>query len=786
VPLTVPPLDNRTYDELLDEALARIPVHNPEWTNFNESDPGVTLVEVFAFLAESLLYRANQIPERNRRKFLTLLGVPLQPASSARGMVTFSNDRLPPTTLTLNSGVEVRAGQVPFRTERGLDVLPLEARLFYKQPLQAPDDQLTAYYKQLYASYLGDPPAVTEPVLYRTLPLPDPSAREAGINLGQTVDGSVWLALLVRPVDKPYDLGVAAVRRAIAGKTLSLGIVPSLVNAQRVLAPTGANTTDGLDTLQYELPRLLDGGVLPRRARDRVARYQTVGSASEVNVLAEPGVVQITLPSDPAALALWANLDPLESGVADFPPALDDTTLNNRLVTWLRISSPAAIKPRLLFVGANAAMVVQRAHVANEQLPAGTGEPDQLVTLSNTPVVADSVQLSIVLNGRPETWRPIEDLLTAAPEVPVPDVRLAPGAPGTGSAQASGAPSQNAESANVFEVEAESGALRFGDGTRGRRPPQGAVLRAAYDYAVGPAGNVGPGSINAGPALPGGIKVSNPVRTWGGAPGESVEQGEKQVRRYLQHRDRLVVASDFETIALRTPGVDIARVEVVPAFTPELPRTDPGDTPGTVTLMVIPSSDPGQPDAPQPDRLFVDALVSYLEPRRLVATELIVCGPNYREIWVSVGVDVMAGTSTAQVREAVKQAVRTFLAPLPSPPSALLEQEMAFLTAAETARRQKGYPLRKAVVARELAAVASRVPGVQQVNDVLLGLGSGGNVAQIGMSGLDLPRVVGISCTPGDPQSLEQLRGQQAPALTTGTTSPRSTVPVPVIPEECR
>ena len=95
MPLTIPTLDDRRYQDLLDEALARIPVHNPEWTNFNRSDPGVTLIEVFAFLTESLLYRCNQIPERNRRKFLSLLGIPLQPASSSRGIVVFTNERGP-------------------------------------------------------------------------------------------------------------------------------------------------------------------------------------------------------------------------------------------------------------------------------------------------------------------------------------------------------------------------------------------------------------------------------------------------------------------------------------------------------------------------------------------------------------------------------------------------------------------------------------------------------------------------------------------------------------------
>src|SRR2546430_10577712 len=134
MPSEIPTIDDRRYQQLVDDTLARIPTHTPEWTNFNASDPGVTLIQLFAFLTESLLYRANQIPERNRLAFLSLLGVPLQPASSARGIVALSNDSGPQQTITLHPEIEVRAGQVPFRTEIGLDVLPVEARAYYKLP----------------------------------------------------------------------------------------------------------------------------------------------------------------------------------------------------------------------------------------------------------------------------------------------------------------------------------------------------------------------------------------------------------------------------------------------------------------------------------------------------------------------------------------------------------------------------------------------------------------------------------------------------------------------------
>jgi predicted phage baseplate assembly protein len=132
MPLTIPTLDDRRFQDLLDEALARIPVHNPEWLNYNKSDPGVTLIELFAFLTETLLYRSNRIPENNRRKFLTLLGIDLQAASSARGLVEFTNERGPLQTITLNDNLEVRAvphGEGPRRAaSRSTGVLQAQGR----------------------------------------------------------------------------------------------------------------------------------------------------------------------------------------------------------------------------------------------------------------------------------------------------------------------------------------------------------------------------------------------------------------------------------------------------------------------------------------------------------------------------------------------------------------------------------------------------------------------------------------------------------------------------------
>lgn len=766
MPLIIPKIDDRKYQELLDETLARVPIHNPEWTNFNESDPGVTIVELFAFLTENLLYRSNQIPERNRLKFLSLLGVPLRSASSSRGLVVFTNDRGPLRTITLNDDLEVRAGQVPFRTETGLDVLPVEGKVYYKRVMASPPEKLKEYYRQLYTSLRGQPPTKNI-TLYETVPFAPGNG--AGVDLGQdSVDSSLWIALLLRATDKPYDDDMReAAREAIAGKTISLGVMPSLSDATQHLKPGGAPAVSGTTLLEYQIPKIGASGGLPTDPTQRVPQYRSIDSRSTVDVLSEPGIVELTLPAS-SELTLWNNIDPLESGAGDFPPGLDDSTLEDRLITWIRIRSNAASGAKILWVGINSVFVHQRIHVANESLPLATGEPDQSVTLSRTPVVPHSVDLTVTMNGISEEWQEIDDLLNAGPEVPIED-QLQPPATKT----------KSDKPTKVFAVDAESGTIKFGDGIRGARPPYGAVLRADYDYGVGRDGNVGTGSISTGASLPAGLKVSNPLPTWGGSEAETIDEGEKQIARYLQHRDRLVTQEDFVTITGRTPGVDIGRVEVIPAFNPQLAQNEPGDAAGAVTVMVVPKYDAVQPAAPSPDRLFLGAVCSYLEPRRLVTTEVFVCGPKYKKIWVSFGINVVAGVSVAQVRESVKKAVFQYLSPLPQGDES-----------SATSARRSGWPLWKSVVSIELLAEANRVDGVLSVNSVLLAEDTGAAVSEVKMSGLELPMVAGIFVTPGDAADLDEMRGKAtgvstAAGGTTTTTTGAEFVSIPVVPEGC-
>ena len=87
--LPSPRLDDRTFESIFQEAVRRIPAYCPEWTDYNESDPGITLVQLMAWLADMVIYRLNRVPEKSFVEFLNLMGVEPRTAQPARSTVVF-------------------------------------------------------------------------------------------------------------------------------------------------------------------------------------------------------------------------------------------------------------------------------------------------------------------------------------------------------------------------------------------------------------------------------------------------------------------------------------------------------------------------------------------------------------------------------------------------------------------------------------------------------------------------------------------------------------------------
>src|SRR5688572_8872798 len=116
MPLPTPILDDRSFEQLYGELRRRIPVYTPEWTDHNESDPGITLLQLFAYLGENLLYRFNQIPESTKLAFLKLLHLPLRPAAAAQALVAFTTEQAEGILIDRRKA-ELKAGKLPFEID---------------------------------------------------------------------------------------------------------------------------------------------------------------------------------------------------------------------------------------------------------------------------------------------------------------------------------------------------------------------------------------------------------------------------------------------------------------------------------------------------------------------------------------------------------------------------------------------------------------------------------------------------------------------------------------------
>src|SRR5947209_9996039 len=76
MPLPLPDLDTRRWSDFLEEARTLLPGAAPGWTDYNASDPGITILELVAWFVEQDMFRANRIPSASRHAFLALAGAP--------------------------------------------------------------------------------------------------------------------------------------------------------------------------------------------------------------------------------------------------------------------------------------------------------------------------------------------------------------------------------------------------------------------------------------------------------------------------------------------------------------------------------------------------------------------------------------------------------------------------------------------------------------------------------------------------------------------------------------
>nr|WP_253949283.1 putative baseplate assembly protein [Mangrovicoccus sp. HB161399] len=450
---------------------------------------------------------------------------------------------------------------------------------------------------------------------------------------------------------------------------------------------------------------------------------------------------------EPAELGLPEN-DPdadVDAGVGDRPPRIDDPETAARLVSWIRLR-PARTAPRLAlaWAGVNAVEVEQRRSLRNLSLGVSDGSADQRFQLPAGSVDPASLVLAVQRgDGAFEQWRRIEDLHFAGRDD------------------------------SAFQLDAEAGVIGFGDGVRGRVPQAGARVRVIeMRHGGGRAGNLAAGTLAAisQPRL----SALQPLATRGGAEAETLDEAEKRLPSRLRHQDRAVTETDYADLARGTPGVDIARVQVMPRFRPFQRLSD---VPGVVTVQVVPAPAVLKAPHPRASRSLIQAVHDRLDARRMVGTEMYVVGIDYVPVAVSVSVGLVAGHATDTVTRSVEEALRLSLFP-----------------AAPGGRDGAGWPFGRAPSNLELEVAAARTEGVRAVFGLNLFLRGSDGSWQVAPS------------APGHPAQAVALERWQLPELrdvlvvTDATEAPGSPLPpgtgsggsgsgsaqpIPVVPELC-
>jgi hypothetical protein len=748
MPLLLPNLDDRTWADLADEGRALIPVYGPEWTDHNASDPGITLVELLAWIAEMDIYRLNQISDAERIRFLDLVGVDPRPPLPASAVLSFALAKgsaavALPESLEFSgfdpSGIETR-----FRTTRAItlaqgslvamqyassagfqNLTPAWRRRLPLSPF-GPDAQLGAEF------YLGSsaPLPVNSPVsFYFTFgdgfsdlknrsrireeaearkrrcsglqpdnPCQPPKVRDATPTLEES-PAKVLAHYGVRTAWEYFGI--------VGGVSKWLPLQPS---KQEVVDETRAFTLDG--PISFCVPSAMVPGQLGSVA---TPLYYLRCSLEAGCYDAPPVLTDVAyngvraVQTTPAAASFVIDPKCAITYDAGGPPKPNArTTLRVRFDTTQRIvkldfGGAAKGDPEFLVLDYKAPSPPVDGSLTLEGmfLGYGNGFPDQQVTLPDAPVEPNTIRVYTLEKSSWHVWKLREDFLSSTRR----DFHVV--------------------------LDSTTGILTFGNGEHGRVPPElkggsspfgDCLIFGVYESTRAEDGNLSSSLIKCladsphnrallyDPAAnPDGwtalkselCAISNPLASVGGTAVETLDLAAGRADMLVESSGRAVTLEDYEQRAAETPGTRIARVTAYANLHPDFPCFE---APGMITVIVLPFLPKGRP-SPTPGLLH--EVASYLRPRRVIGTRVEVVGPTYLQVTVNAAVQSKTGTGKTDLQSLTVKALNTFLDPLTGGPEGT------------------GWPFGRDVYRAEIMRILSQVTGVDYVASLELVAGTG-------------------------------------------------------------
>jgi predicted phage baseplate assembly protein len=672
-------LDDRAFDDLVEECLLRIPRYCPEWTDHNLSDPGITLVELFAWLADQVLRRLNQVPRKNYVAFLELLGIRLQPPTSAQTSLTFYLTTDVSESFTILRNTEVTTERtadeeaIVFSTQTDLVIGEPRLRHFLSAPSaedipQVLYDRTDQWHQETSSSWTSN-----ELMLFSEQPQP----------------GNCFY--LVMEPEAPLEGSVMRLNFKGA-KGAPTGIDPKH-------PPRRWEAWDG-DQWQPILLRESDDATCGFSFEDisQNARGATEQSANVILHLPE------------------------------FWPVFSFMAYQGR---WLRcvLTTPDVHQasyinsPRIIEISAYAIGGTVRASqsilVEYEELGISNGKPGQNFQVVSPPILerrqGEYVYVTPI-GELPQIWQEVLDFADSGSEDLHYTVDSQTGTIQFGSlirepgslrlqTQARTATQRFLPKEHYAPMALKRHSLEH---QYGAVPPRGArITLAAYRTGGGSKGNVQAGTLRfPSTSIPYVASVTNHVSAVNGADAESLDQAVLRVPQILRSCERAVTAEDFEILALQS-GAGVARALC-------LPTTSATQNAGSVGLLIVPqvSNDAvGQSSGISPQELVLtsalrDRVSFYLDERRLLGVQVHLQSPTYVGVSVQAEVALQPAynhpTAQREILHELREAFYQYLNPLTGGPDGI------------------GWPFGRPLYPNDIVALIQQYSQVQYLGAVLL------------------------------------------------------------------
>lgn len=705
--LPLPELDDQDFQQIVEDAREMIPQLFPGWTDENYHDPGITLIELLAWLTEMQQFYLNRITPKNKIKFLKLMGLKLKEAVPARTDVTFSNVH---KMLLIPAASRISAGDQVFETIEPLYLLPAQIE---KILVCSEEDcrDFTPFNETHGLSYyafgreakknnhllIGLDQNLPRGIelslvlhLYEDYPVklgpqeeydPEiiPPARVSWKYFGRQGEDSGWIPLEIVRDESHHFTRSGAIKFLLSAPMEATRFSPALDQNRFWIACF-------LQDDVYELPHQVEEiclntvAVLQQYTLSEVHEFSSSGAAGMQfrldSSLALHGYNQVQVKDENGCWVFWeevADISLTKSGERVF--SLKPDQHEKMIIVQFGDEERGMIPPP----GSSNIRIISFQPEFKEQrwLGKSNGLPGQSFKLPVHPLLSEGFRLQVGERSNSaremvwQDWQAVRDFAASGPYD------------------------------RHYVLDEEQGIIYFGNHENGiipLREDEANILLIGCRTGGGIRGNVKDHEINKlledEPEL-NLLQVTNHRPAYGGGEKETLMEAYQRLIAERSRPERAVTAADFEALALLTPGLRVARAKAVPLYRPGMRNYPDKQAPGQVTVAVMPYSEALTP-VPSPG--FKETVLRHLNHHRLLGTEIHIVAPDYVKISVYTAVVVAPGTVRGE--EKIIRELDRLLQPL------------------DRDALSRGWPFGRTVYRGDIYEVINRIPGVEYVKDL--------------------------------------------------------------------